>query len=986
MEIDIDRFSRQIAAYGFESMRNLASMTVLSIGLGGLGLETVKNLILSGPKKVVVYDNSPVAFEDLSACFCFSEENIGQKKSSVAIKYLKELHPFSNVSAYDGELDENYIKLFTLVFASGVKLSEKIRINELCRKATPQIGFIFSENYGVTGVGFVDFGDNFMCNDPYESQQPLIQISSISKEPEAIVTCLSQHFLETGDYVAFKNVQGMTDLNSFENVQVTIVNEFSFSIFDTSNFSVYENGGTVQKIIKPLNLKFDSLKDSLNNPKINFIFPDPTKPDRNIQIHLAFRAVAEFEELNGRLPELLNEQDAENCFTIAQQLNLKESGEPYVDIVDKELVSKTSKYSKSQISPIASIWGGIMSQEIFKHTGKYRPAQQWIYLDFLDVIGPDPIINESRDKSQTLILGEKAQKILSSKEVFLIGAGATGCELLKQIVLMGVKKVFITDDDRIELSNLSRQFLYRQADSGKNKSITAGSAAKKFNKNVEIVSKTSRVSKDHLKEFDTAFWNAIDFTILAVDNFAARIYIDELCVQHEKPVFECGTSGIKGSSTVILPHQTISYNEIPQQIKEAPAACTLKSFPYTIGHCAQWSRSEFEFILNSSVSELNDFAKDMEAYKNNIALLDYYSASEKLDCLSLGIELALCKNEQDIINFVASRFEELFFYRIQDINKHFPPDYTTSKGAKFWVSPKRIPKAMPLDSNNQLCLDFIKSGYKLLAEILGTEKNIDITKMLSYYQSGARANSHSLIITEDDEINNDAMGDLTTYIEHVITRGLNVDKGKTIKNIYFDKDCNDHIDFVVACTNCRARNYFIAEGTWFDIKIVAGNIVPAISTTTSVITGLLGIEICRLGLSDNYENYRNSMINLIEPLIKFSIPMDTLHYYDDEKFYYRPEGFSKWSKLRYKSPLTLKGLEEDFRLRFLAELQYLVINDYCFFLKQINEDDKQMLIEEFCMKNYDFLNIDREIPFLTSALDIETKKIVKTPPILYSLG
>ncbi|OMJ65825.1 hypothetical protein SteCoe_37567 [Stentor coeruleus] len=984
MEIDIDRFSRQLAAYGFESMRNLASMTVLSIGLGGLGLETVKNLILSGPKKVVVYDNSPIVFEDLSACFCFSEENIGQKKSLVAVKYLKELHPFANVSAYDGELDENYIQLFTLVFASGIKLSEKIRINELCRKSTPQIGFIFSENYGVTGVGFVDFGDNFICNDPYENRQSLIQISSVSKESEAIVTCLSQHFLETGDCVTFKNVQGMTELNSFESVKVTVVNDFSFSIIDTSNFNIYETGGTVQKIVKPLNLKFDSLKDSLNNPRISYIYPDPTKPNRNIQIHLAFRAVAEFEELNDRLPELLNEQDSESCFNIAQQMNLKNSGEFYVDTVDKELVSKTAKYSKSQISPFASIWGGIMSQEILKHTGKYRPAQQWIYLDFLDIIGPDPIIYESRDKSQALILGEKANKILNSKEVFLIGAGATGCELLKQIVLMGVKKIIITDDDQIEISNLSRQFLYRQNDRGKNKSITAGSAAKKFNKNVEIISKTSRVSKDNLKEFDEIFWNTIDFTILAVDNFSARIFIDDLCVQHEKPIFECGTSGIRGSSTVVLPHQTISYNDIPQQVKEAPAACTLKSFPYTIGHCAQWSRNEFEFILNSSVSELNNFAKDIEEYKNTIVSLDYYSAIEKLDCLSMGIELALCKNEQDIVNFVASRFEELFFYRIEDIIRNFPPDYTTSKGAKFWVSPKRIPTAMPIDFNNQLCLDFIKSGYKLIAEILGMEKIIDITKMLNYY-SGIRANSHSLIITEDEEINNNAMGDVSIYIEHVIARGQNVDKGKMIKTIDFDKDCNDHIDFVVACTNCRARNYFIAEGTWFDIKIIAGNIAPAISTTTSVITGLLGIEICRIGLSDNYENYRNSMINLIEPLIKFSIPMDTLHYYDDEKFYYRPEGFSKWSKLRYKSPLTLKVLEEDFRLNFFAELQYLVVDDYCLFLKEIIEDDKQMLIEELFMKNYNFLNIDRAMVILVSALDIETKKIVKTPPILYSL-
>lgn len=55
-QIDHNLYSRQIGAFGVETMSKLIKMRVLVLGLSGVGLETVKNLILSGPKSVSVWD------------------------------------------------------------------------------------------------------------------------------------------------------------------------------------------------------------------------------------------------------------------------------------------------------------------------------------------------------------------------------------------------------------------------------------------------------------------------------------------------------------------------------------------------------------------------------------------------------------------------------------------------------------------------------------------------------------------------------------------------------------------------------------------------------------------------------------------------------------------------------------------------------------------------------------------------------------------
>src|ERR1043165_5920685 len=70
------------------------------------------------------------------------------------------------------------------------------------------------------------------------------------------------------------------------------------------------------------------------------------------------------------------------------------------------------------------------------------------------------------------------QKKLSAARVLVIGAGALGNEIVKNLSLLGVGHLLIADMDRIENSNLSRSILYREADNGKAKSAIAARSAR----------------------------------------------------------------------------------------------------------------------------------------------------------------------------------------------------------------------------------------------------------------------------------------------------------------------------------------------------------------------------------------------------------------------------------------------------------------------------------------------------------------------------
>lgn len=81
-------------------------------------------------------------------------------------------------------------------------------------------------------------------------------------------------------------------------------------------------------------------------------------------------------------------------------------------------------------------------------------------------------VQGSRYDGQIGVFGRTVQRKLEDLKVFLVGAGALGCEFAKNFAMMGVSsgsqgEITMTDDDVIEKSNLSRQFLFRDWNIGR---------------------------------------------------------------------------------------------------------------------------------------------------------------------------------------------------------------------------------------------------------------------------------------------------------------------------------------------------------------------------------------------------------------------------------------------------------------------------------------------------------------------------------------
>ena len=85
-----------------------------------------------------------------------------------------------------------------------------------------------------------------------------------------------------------------------------------------------------------------------------------------------------------------------------------------------------------------------------------------------------------------LFLLSAFQAHVSKQKYFVVGAGAIGCELLKNFAMMGLGKIIVTDMDTIEKSNLNRQFLFRPWDIQKLKSQTAAAVITKMNPHIKV--------------------------------------------------------------------------------------------------------------------------------------------------------------------------------------------------------------------------------------------------------------------------------------------------------------------------------------------------------------------------------------------------------------------------------------------------------------------------------------------------------------------
>ncbi|EDO06721.1 ubiquitin-activating enzyme E1 family protein [Babesia bovis T2Bo] len=938
-EVDTDLYSRQIGTFGIETMGKIQKLKVLILGMKGVGVEIAKNLALMGVEAICITDDNIVERRDLGVNFFIRSSDVEVKTvSDACLHHLQDLNRNVQITVHHGPIVEELITRHDVVVCCDQQYEMLINVNRACRnnKLNKRVGFIVADTFGMVGAVFVDFGNEFVCVDPSGKEINTAIVSGISNEEAGLVYIHTEGSMpfQSGDFVTFSEVEGMDELNNMGPIEITIKDKESFTIGDTRGFGQYVTGGIVKEIRRSKQIDFISLEDAIQNPSKNgcMITMDLSLIGRAEQLHwisMAYR---------------ISGQSADAVLATAKTLNTKAQS-CAVEKIDEDVLNSFVKNARYRISPICSFVGGVVAHEVVKFTGKYHPIDQWLYCDFtlpteITSGNNSDIGYDSRYSDHIAIWGREIQSKIQSAKIFTVGSGALGCEFMKHFALLGCGTqnggiVKITDNDRIEVSNISRQFLFRKKHVGMSKSKVAAISAKEINEHMKIDALELAVGADSENMFNDSFWEELTVVVNALDNIKARTYVDGRCVWYEKPLLESGTLGTMGNVQVIIPHMTQCYSESQDPQENSIPLCTLKHFPYQVDHTIQWARDLFEGIFTQT-------AHDLKRIQQNSPDVDDIS-DEKISLIAKLLKINDTNVKTELLQIAAELVNKYFINDINQLLYSFPKDHRTSDGHKFWSPPKRMPTPLTFNPSEKYVSMFLIATANILATVIGKKVLVNQDDVAMMPPMQFEPFKPKILKLSQDKLN----VVVETPAECTISRSKSMQEIMNSRNVFesveFEKDddTNYHIEFIWATANLRCQNYDIDQCDRMKAKMISGKIIPAIATTTSMIAGLVMLEfvktICYQKLK--IEHFRNSFCCLATPLWLQSEPMPPTTTSDKEydpvvggAIRALPPNFTVWDKVKINIPNgTVGDVIEAIRVKFNVEAIILSAGNTCIY-------------------------------------------------------
>ncbi|KAL2979644.1 hypothetical protein AAZX31_13G183500 [Glycine max] len=396
---------------------------------------------------------------------------------------------------------------------------------------------------------------------------------------------------------------------------------------------------------------------------------------------------------------------------------------------------------------------------------------------------------------------------IKDAKVLMVGAGGIGCELLKTLALSGFPDIHIIDMDTIEVSNLNRQFLFRQFHVGQSKAKVARDAVLKFRPHINITPYHANV-KD--PEFNVDFFKQFNVVLNGLDNLDARRHVNRLCLAANVPLVESGTTGFLGQVTVHVKGKTECYECQPKPAPKTYPVCTITSTPSKFVHCIVWAKDLLFAKLFGDKNQDNDL---------NVRSSDAASSSKNVE------DVFERRKDEDIDQYGRKIFDHVFGYNIE----------LALSNEETWKNRNR-PK--PIYSKDVLSDEPAQQNGNLEKKYESDE--LPVSAMASL---GMKNPQDIWSLKENSRIFLEAFRLFFTKRE------------KEIGNLSFDKDDQLAVEFVTAAANIRAASFGIPLQNLFEAKGIAGNIVHAVATTNAVIAGLIVIEAIKV-LNNDIKNYR----------------------------------------------------------------------------------------------------------------------------------
>src|SRR5215471_6597773 len=165
-----------------------------------------------------------------------------------------------------------------------------------------------------------------------------------------------------------------------------------------------------------------------------------------------------------------------------------------------------------------------------------------------------PLTAEDRF-SRFRLIGWWDQEKIRSARVLVIGAGALGNEILKNLALLGFVNIVVVDLDAIDASNLSRSILYRAEDIGRPKAEAAAEAVR----NIFPDARVQPIRGDVVHGLGLGLFHWADVVLAGLDNREARLWINRACWKMNRPWIDGAIEGINGVARLFLPGKPPCY-------------------------------------------------------------------------------------------------------------------------------------------------------------------------------------------------------------------------------------------------------------------------------------------------------------------------------------------------------------------------------------------------------------------------------------------
>lgn len=399
---------------------------------------------------------------------------------------------------------------------------------------------------------------------------------------------------------------------------------------------------------------------------------------------------------------------------------------------------------------------------------------------------------------------EKAEKA----NLLIVGAGGIGCELIKNLVLAGFVNLEVIDLDTIDVTNLNRQFLFQRRHVGKGKSEVAKESAVRFNPEAKIKAIRDSIMNS---EYGVSYFQKFDMVLNALDNRAARSHVNRMCLAADIPLVESGTAGYLGQVTVICKKKTECYECTAKPHQKTFPGCTIRNTPSEPIHCIVWAKHLFNQLFGEADPD-EDVSPDTE---------DPELQGDKKDAAP---EASAVTNNGNVARVSTRQWAEECDYEAEKI----------------------FTKLFDTDIAYLLTMDKLWSKRKPPTPLKWSELGAAETPAAAAAAAGSSSSSNGGI--KDQALW--SIAQCRAVFEESI-RNLKAEAQSTKdKNLVWDKDDEPAMDFVAACANIRCHIFSIQTKSRFDIKSMAGNIIPAIATTNAVIAGQIVLEAIKILMGD----------------------------------------------------------------------------------------------------------------------------------------